>query len=148
MKNYRFHTINILGRAHAKRLLEKIYSTGLTSSQWPIIAHLLFYGESTQVKISEQLAIEPPTISKALRNMEMMGWISRIVDPDDKRKIKVILTTKAKRTVPIWLKVIDDLQEQVLKGISAEELEVFDRVLERLFENLNKEHLSQDKKEG
>ena len=95
METYRFHRINILGRLHAKRLLKRIFSTGLTSSQWPIIAHLLFYGESTQAEIAEQLAIEPPTISKALHNMELLGLISRSVDLSDKRKIKVLLTDKA-----------------------------------------------------
>ncbi|MBP2644608.1 MAG: transcriptional regulator SlyA [Firmicutes bacterium] len=147
MRTYRFHRINILGRSHAKKLLEKIYSTGLASSQWPIIAHLLFYGESTQVKIAEQLAIEPPSISKSLYNMELSGWISRIPDPDDKRKIKVALTDKAKKTVPIWLQAIEDLQAQVLNGISAEELAIFDRVLDKFVFNLRKESSTRVKDE-
>jgi MarR family transcriptional regulator, transcriptional regulator for hemolysin len=139
MKSYWFgHRINILGRMHSKRLLEKFIGTGLTSSQWPIIAHLLYYKESTQTAICKELAIEAPTISKTLYNMEMMGWITRMVDATDKREKKVLLTDKAKKMVPYWLHSMDELQKQLLKGISEDEIEIFDRVLDKLILALNK----------
>jgi DNA-binding MarR family transcriptional regulator len=137
MKNYRLgHRMNILSRMHSQKLLEKLISTGLTSSQWPVIAHLLFYGESTQSEISKQLAIEPPTVSKTLYNMESMGWITRVIDLNDKREKKVALTAKAKKFIPLWIKSTDDLQKQVLKDIPDEDIAVFDRVLDKLIENL------------
>ncbi len=137
MRNYHLgHRMNILSRIHSQKLLEKLISTGLTSSQWPVIAHLLFYGESTQAEISKQLAIEPPTVSKTLYNMESMGWITRIIDLNDKREKKVTLTDKARKAAPLWIKSIDDLQKQVLTGIPNEDIAVFDRVLDKLIENL------------
>lgn len=128
--------INILGRLFAKKLNDQILNTGLTGSQWSVITRLLQHGELTQATLCEQLSIEPPTISKTLYSMEKAGWINRIVDENDKREKKSILTDKAKAHLPNWLAVASDLNTQAIKGISTEDIAVFDRVLNQISENL------------
>jgi MarR family transcriptional regulator, transcriptional regulator for hemolysin len=141
MKPYHFgHRINILGRVLVKRFQEKISKTGITSCQWSVIARLLHYGELTQTEICEQLSIEAPAISKTICNMETSGWVMRVVDENDKRGKKVVLTEKAKEHLPTWLRLIDDLEIQALKGIACEDVVTFNNVLERMLENLTENY--------
>lgn len=142
MQPYHFgHRINILGRMLSKKLQKRISNTGITSSQWPIIARFLYCNELTQREICEQLSIEAPAISKTLYNMEAAGWVKRVVDANgDKREKKVALTDKAREYLPIWLKSISDLETQALNGIADEEFAVFNRVLEQMLGNLEKGH--------
>ena len=141
MKLYHFgHGVNILGRVISKRLQEKIAHTGITSSQWPVIARLLRDNELTQTEICEQLSIEAPAISKTLYNMEAAGWVIRVVDANDKREKKVALTDKAREYLPVWLQLIHDLEMQALNGIAEEDAAVFSRVLGQMLENLKKDH--------
>ncbi len=142
MKYYHFeHRINILGRILYKKLFEKISYAGLTSSQWTIISFLFFYGETTQAKIADQLALEPPTVSKALYNLELAGWIIRIVDKNDKREKKAVLSDNAKKTIPGLLKSIDEFQGEVINDISAPDIEAFDRVLTKIYKNVSKKSI-------
>lgn len=134
--------VNILGRLFAKKLNDQILNTGLTGSQWSVITRLLLHGELTQAALCEELSIEAPTISKTLYSMEKAGWITRIVDENDKREKKSILTEKAKTHLPLWLTLVTDLNTQAINGISNEDLAVFDHVLNKMLENLksNIEH--------
>lgn len=126
------HRINILGRMLSKRLQEKITRAGISSSQWPVIARLLYCEELTQTEICSQLSIEAPAISKTIGNLEAAGWVRRYVDNADKREKKVTLTAKAKATMPTWLELIKEMEEEWLEGISDEDFEVFNSVLEQL----------------
>jgi MarR family transcriptional regulator for hemolysin len=136
-KNWLFaKRINILARLFSKRLNEKIAGTGLTSSQWGVVNHLRLHGELTQTEICDQLSIEASTASRTLCYMEAAGWISRIVDGSDKREKKVELTAKATGAIPACLEAARRLQERAVEGIPPEELQVFDRVLAKIADNL------------
>ena len=128
--------INILGRLFAKKLNDQILNTGLTGSQWSVVTCLLLHGELTQAALCEQLSIEASSISKTLYSMEKLGWINRIVDQNDKREKKSVLTDKAKAHIPIWLEMVNDLNKQAIHGISSEDIAVFDHVLNQILENL------------
>jgi MarR family transcriptional regulator for hemolysin len=141
MKPYHFgHYVNVLGRIIVKRMNEKMSNTGLTCSQWSVIARLLREDELTQTEICEQLSIEAPAISKTICNMVSAGWLTRLVNESDKREKKVALTEKAKEYLPTWLRSINDLETTALNGIESEEAEIFNRVLKRMIVNLRKEH--------
>ena len=131
--------VNMLGRLFAKKLNDQILNTGLTGSQWSVVTRLLLHGESTQAMLCEQLSIEAPTISKTLYSMEKAGWIHRMVDENDKREKKSLLTDKAKAHLPIWIELANDLNTQAIDGIASEDLAVFDRVLNQILENLKKD---------
>lgn len=143
MKPYHLgHRINILGRILSKRLHEEICRTGITSSQWPVIARLIYCNELTQTDICDQLSIEAPAISKTICNMEADGWVTRSIDNKDKREKKVTLTDKARACLPIWLQTVIDLETQELKGISNEDFMIFNRVLEQIIQNSKSQSLS------
>ena len=139
MVYFRFgHRINILARLFTRKLNEQLSGTGITSSQYPVLVRLEQHKSLTQNELCEQLFIEPSTISKTLDNLEKMGLVMRTVDPHDKREKQVELTDKAKQNYPALLDLILDLQSRILEGIPQEDLEVFDRVLEKMEENLKK----------
>ena len=75
--------------------------------------------------------------------MELAGWITRIAESNDKREKIVALTEKAQQTVPLWLQSIDELQKQTLNDISVEDIEVFDRVLKKMRQNLTEDTYKQ-----
>jgi len=136
---FRFgHRINILARLFARKLNDQLAGTGITSSQYPVLVRLEQHKSLTQNELCEQLFIEPSTISKTLDNLEKMGLVMRISGPNDKREKRVELTDKAKQNYPVLLDLILELQNQILAGIPQEDLEVFNRVLEKIEDNLKK----------
>lgn len=128
--------INIADRLFTKRLNERIQHTGLTASRWAAVSCLVFDGELTQAEICERLSIEASSISKTLDLMENHGWIKRNVAEHDKREKLITLTNKAKKHLPTWSQTVIDVQKQAYRGIPNEDIEIFDRVLKKLIDNL------------
>lgn len=128
--------LNIADRLFTKRLNEEIQHTGLTASRWAAVSCLIFQGELTQAEICERLSIEASSISKTLDLMEKKGWIKRTVAEHDKREKLITLTDKAKKHLPTWSQTVIGIQKQAYEGISTEEVEIFDSVLNKIIANL------------
>lgn len=131
--------INIADRLFTKRLNERIQHTGLTASRWAAVSCLIFEDELTQAEICERLSIEASSISKTLDLMEKKGWIKRSVAEYDKRGKLITLTDKAKRHLPFWSQTVVDVQNQAYRGISSEDIDIFDSVLDKILSNLKTE---------
>jgi DNA-binding MarR family transcriptional regulator len=108
------------------------------SSQWPVVLLLSERGPCTQVELTEQLAVEPPTMTRTLSRMEKAGWIRR-VPGRDRRERRVELTEQSVRMVDEWKSQSRQLEQQALQDVSAEDYAAFDRVMKRIRSNLRVE---------
>ncbi|MCT8977348.1 MarR family transcriptional regulator [Clostridium sp. CX1] len=130
------HKINQLARSFTKKLNEKINPLGLHSSQWAIVLYLHERKQCTQIQLSRYLNVEAPTITRTLIRMEKSGLVIR-EEGVDKREKHIKLTEKASRMFGIWKEVENDIQAESIDGIDTNELEVFNRVLEKMMKNLD-----------
>jgi len=81
--------------------------------------------------------MEPTTVI-ALRSMERSGLIRRIRGKDDRRKVLVFLTAKAKRLRDELLGVARRVTAEAEQGITARDLAAFRRIIARMTENLDR----------
>ena len=113
------------------RLLEQYE---LHSAEWTVIASIKENGVVSQVILAEHLNIEPSAISKSLNALEKKGFVQR-EEGSDKREKMVSLTTKALSLYPSWDKIVKQHREQLLQGISAEELDNLFSTMKTIFFN-------------
>ncbi|GAA0071007.1 MarR family transcriptional regulator [Clostridium sardiniense] len=132
------HNINKLARYFNKDLNEKISSLGLYTSQWRIMLYLHEKKQCTQVELSHKLCVEAPTVTRTLTRMKTMGLISR-KEGQDKREKLIELTEKAYEMYPRLYEESNSVELKALKDIDKEELEIFDKVLEKMMKNLEGE---------
>ncbi|MBF8982910.1 MarR family transcriptional regulator [Lutibacter sp. B2] len=131
------HKVNQLARSFSKKVNEKISPLGLYTSQWGIIIYLNEKKQCTQVELSEYLCVEAPTITRTLTRMEKMGWITR-QEGKDKRERHIKLTEKAYEMFPTLCEASSNVQADALKDINKEELDIFNKVLEKMMKNLER----------
>jgi DNA-binding MarR family transcriptional regulator len=81
--------------------------------------------------------MEPTTVI-ALRSMEKSGLIRRVRGADDRRKVRVFLTTKAKRLRGELLAVARTITAEAEQGVAPRDLAVFRRSIARMTENLDR----------
>ncbi|WP_134683733.1 MarR family winged helix-turn-helix transcriptional regulator [Brevibacillus migulae] len=132
------HRINQTARIFTKKFNEKLYDLGIFSSQLAIISFLHRNGCSTQVEISNYLNVEAPTITRTLARLEELGWVVR-TEGKNKRERKVSLTQEAQELFPVWQKAAFDVDAVALRNISEKDLEVFTKVLNQIYQNLDSE---------
>lgn len=130
------HNVNQLARSFTKKLNEKISPLGLYSSQWGIVLYLHEKGQCTQIELCKYLGVEAPTITRTLARMEEMGLVIR-TEGKDKREKNIKLTEKANEQFPKWYEAAINVELESITNISEEEVEIFNKVLEKMMINLN-----------
>lgn len=95
--------------------------------------------EIYQKDIEQQLSINRATASKMLATMEKKGLIIREESAQDKRLKRIVLQPKALTYYENNRGLIDHLEEKMIEGISDDDLEAFERVYQKIRQNLEKE---------
>jgi DNA-binding MarR family transcriptional regulator len=121
-----------------QRLLERRIATyGVTRGQWYFLRVLWNADGLSQRELSARVGMMEPTTVIALRGMERSGLIRRVRADDDRRKVRVFLTAKAKRLRNELLTVAKGIAGEAEQGVAASELTTFRRVLTRMTANLD-----------
>lgn len=95
--------------------------------------------EICQRDIEAAFSISRATASNMLKIMESRGLIARVPVAHDARLKKVVLTEKAGRIKRQAKRDMQEMEEQLTRGISDEELAVLHRCLDHMLKNLGVE---------
>jgi MarR family transcriptional regulator, organic hydroperoxide resistance regulator len=125
-------------RAFQRLLERRIAPYGVTRGQWYFLRVLWSTDGLSQRELSARVGMMEPTTVIALRSMERARLIRRVRSGDDRRKVRVLLTTKAKRLRNELLGVARAITDGAEAGISARDLALFRRVIARMTTNLDR----------
>jgi DNA-binding MarR family transcriptional regulator len=125
-------------RAFQRLLERRIAAYGVARGQWYFLRVLWNADGLSQRELSARVGMMEPTTVIALRGMERSGLIRRVRGDDDRRKVRVFLTAKAKRLRNELLAVARSITDEAEQGIGARELAVFRRVINLMTANLDR----------
>ena len=106
--------------------------TGLTSQQAALILHV-FGGESSPSALAGLLGIDTAGITRMLDRLEAKGLLSRGVDRDDRRAIRVRLTSAGEELAPSLPAVFDRVSSELVGSL---DLARVSHTLKTMSENL------------
>lgn len=85
-------------------------------------------------EIERNFSIQKPTVSKIIDSMEAKKLLVRKTHKNDKR-LKSVLLTKKGIELAIELKPkLKEVSDRLIEGISNQDLEIFNKVLEKMIE--------------
>ena len=122
-----------LHRQLADELLNEI---GLHVGQEMVLCALWEKEGVTQTELGGHLAVQPATVTNALRRLERKGLVERIPDTDDQRVFRVFPTAESKRRKVDVEEKWDQLERTSFTGFTGREREVLHSLLSRVHENL------------
>jgi len=125
-------------RAFQRLLERRIAPFGVTRGQWYFLRVLWITDGLSQRELSARVGMMEPTTVIALRSMEKSGLIRRVRGDDDRRKVLVFLTAKAKRLRGELLSVARTITAEAEEGIAPRDLAAFRRIVARMTENLDR----------
>lgn len=100
----------------------KLSEYDVTPSQYGVLSCLWQREFATPKQISEILCLETSTISGVLDRMQKKGLIDRVINRDDRREVRVVPTEKGKALQEPISKIIDEVNEEVLKCFTEDEV--------------------------
>ena len=96
----------------------------ITPGQYGVLSCLWEHRCCTPKEIAQILRLENSTISGVLDRMQKRELIDRIVDPNDRRSVKVVPTETGMAMRDEVLKVIDELNVEILESFPPDQREL------------------------
>ena len=129
-------------RSFSRTLERMTLPYGVSAGQWRFLRVLWKEEGLTQRELSRRVGMREPTTVTALNGMEKAGLVRRKPSKEDRRKVHVFLTPRARRLQETLLPCVAEVNAIAAAGISVDDIAVLRRVLARMSENLAAEEES------
>jgi DNA-binding MarR family transcriptional regulator len=104
---------------------------GMRLKQYATLSTLRDQGAMPQQALGEQLHVDPNNLVLLLNDSEANGWVERRRDPTDRRRHIVVLTDAGLEALARAEEAIEDVEDQVLGPLSAEERATLRKLLQK-----------------
>ena len=131
----------VLTAKAAREVLDaRLQSMGASHAAWLVLHALIQHNAegSSQRALAEHLCIEGPTMTRHLDRLEAAGLIERRPDPQDRRNTLVYSTPEGKAVLRRLTSVMEKAQEDVLAGLTPEEIDTLTRLMQRVRDNVER----------
>lgn len=111
-----------------------------TFTQLRIIEYILKHEKESiyQKDLEKVLNLRRATVSGVLQTMEKNNLIKREISDDDARAKEILLNDDAKNMFLKRKNKIEEMEGQVISGLSHEEITIFSQVLDKMCNNINR----------
>ena len=126
---------------HAQRhyLRGGLREVGLEPGQPKLLEYLSRYGPCRQRELADYFEIDSAAVSRMLDGMERGGFITRRTNQASRRCNLVEMTEKGKQAYAVWQQRCREMEQVLLQGFSAEELETLFCYLSRIYQNFQRD---------
>ncbi len=142
-KNVEFSSETSLGyllrdtyRVFTKVLQARISPQGVTIGQWYFLRVLWEEDGLTQRELSQRVGMMEPTTVTALNGMERRGYVRRMRNAEDKRKVNIYLTEKGRALRNVLLPHAIDVNIRAVAGVAETDVDALRRTLNAMKRNL------------
>ncbi len=123
-------------RLYMRRLEEEIARAGISSGMWFFLRALWEEVGLSQTDLAERAGVMGPTTVTALNRMQRMGLIERRTSEQDRRRVHVFLTPRARALEAKLKPKAAALLELSVEGPSRAEVASLRRMLDVVIRNL------------
>ncbi len=108
-----------LWRASHTRTADALSSLGLTPALFAVLNVLGAREGTIQQQLSSEMGIDPSAMVKLIDEIEGAGLADRRRRPNDRRAWEVTITAKGRRTLQRARRLVSQVEDEVLGGLTA-----------------------------
>jgi DNA-binding MarR family transcriptional regulator len=112
---------SIINRARVIFLNERLKPYALSAGQYPVFMCLLHHPNIIQESMARYFHLDKGTIARTVKKMEDAGYVSKNVDPDNRRAFRLFLTEKGYQVAPEIIAIDREWEKLVTNSISDKE---------------------------
>lgn len=117
--------------------LEHNHITDIVPSHGDILSFLYQEKGSLSVKVlAQKVHRTQPTVTVLINKLAKLGYVERIKNDSDQRVTMVRLTDKGWELEPIFHQVSDTMNQRIYGGLTEQEQEQLEYLLERVYSKL------------
>jgi DNA-binding MarR family transcriptional regulator len=122
-----------LWRASHTQTAAALRSVGLTPALFAVLNYLRAHEGDIQQQIGSAMGIDPSTMVSLVDQLERAGLAKRRPHPQDRRAREVLITPKGRRTLDRARRLAQEVEDDVLQGLSSSERRELVELLRKAF---------------
>ena len=111
------------------RLVQDEAAVDVTPEMWTVLTRLVARDGQYQSELAAATYRDRPNVSRILAGLERRGLVERRTDPEDRRKTRIYLTTRARDVVSATAPVASRTRDRLYEGLDRAELDALRRAL-------------------
>jgi len=124
-----------LWRASHTRIADALATIGLTPALFGVLNLLGARKAAIQQEIGSAMGIDPSTMVSLVDELEAAGLAKRRPHPKDRRAREVVITPKGRRHLERGRRMANQVEDEVLRGLSADQRRELLGLLRRALES-------------
>ena len=94
---------------------------GISVSEWRVVAHLSQADSVSVREIHKRVDMDKPKVSRAASRLEAAGYITKTINPNDRRLVELSLTEKGRAMIDALAPIADDYEAQLTTLLGKED---------------------------
>ena len=127
--------LNVIGRCSTLFRARRLEGTGIGPHDHPYLFYVCRHPGTPQDTLCRELYVNKSSVTRHIAHLEREGLVTRCVSPDDRRCLLVYPTEKANQALPLLRQVGTAWREGITRGFNAQEIALFESLLQRAMEN-------------
>jgi MarR family transcriptional regulator, transcriptional regulator for hemolysin len=127
-----------LGKGYLHLLRAKLHHLDIDRNYHALVLIESNDGSITQQELAVLLDTDKVSIVRVIDYLSEKGYVQRIRKTEDRRKHNLVLTNKAKLALPEIKQSFTEINEIVLKGLTATQVSELVETINKIKSNLNK----------
>jgi len=128
------HSLNIISRCTQMQRTQKLKSLGLCGGQVPYLHKLYRNPGMTQEELSKSLYFQKSSVSRAISNLEKLGFVERRPCEADRRCLRIYPTQKTADVMPLIQSVMTEWKSYLLEDLTDDERETLAAIMTHVSE--------------
>ena len=122
-------------RAVADVLDDRLNDHGASLWNWVLLREAMLADGASQRELARRMRIEPPTLVRHLDKLADDGYVERRPDPDDRRVVRVIVTSKGRARLTALHKVASRVDAELRSLLTEREVDVLGKALMKIHDH-------------
>ena len=90
---------------------------GISVAEWRVMAHLSQQEAVSVREIHRRVGMDKPKVSRAATRLEAAGYITKVVNPHDRRLVELSLTRQGRDLIETLAPIASDYQARLLAAL-------------------------------
>ena len=127
--------VSLINRSKFVFLNNRLRPLGLSAGRFPVLMLLAKEQNIMQDTLVRHFHLDKGTIARASRKLEDGGYIRRIIDPGNRRAVRLFLTEKGGHVIPLREAINREWENQAGTGLTKEEMAALHGLMRRVAQN-------------
>lgn len=116
---------------------------GISVSEWRVVAHLSQTDSVSVREIHKRVDMDKPKVSRAASRLEAAGYVTKTINPNDRRLVELSLTDKGRAMIDALAPIAESYEVQLTQLLGAQATD-FRKALVTLLNSLDPGNTPED----